>query len=79
MIGAPKPAMFHMLKSLGINPEVIENTANDLKDTANKVSLAFALMDEKMNRIEAKLNLLLEAKEGPEWQKKLSLPSPKVS
>lgn len=63
MNGGPKPAMYHMLKSLGINPEIVESTASDLKETANKIALAFSLMDEKLTRIEHKLDLLLKEQE----------------
>lgn len=59
MFNAPKPAMFHMLKSLGIDPE-------QLQTGIDGISKFTTSLDQRLSAMERKLDRILLQLEGPE-------------
>jgi hypothetical protein len=66
-LGAPKPAMFHMLKSLGIDPE-------QLQSGIEGISKFTADLDKRLQTLESKLDRILEMLEDAHAAQVRALP-----
>ncbi len=57
MFNAPKPAMFHMLKSLGIDPEQLQTGIDGISKFTTSLDQRLSAMERKLDRV----LILLEA------------------
>lgn len=49
--GAPKPAMYHMLKGLGINPEDLDASIKGISTFTANLDSRLAAMERKLDRL----------------------------